>query len=334
VLFDVIWPAEFAKQGILRDITNQIPKSMIDQVLSGAWASSDYNGHYYGIPWILDTEYLFYNKQMLKDAGISQPPTSLQELLDQAKTIKAKGIVKYPLIWAWQQSENVFLNYAVLVYGFGGSFFDNNGNPTFNTGGGLQALQYMVQSLKDGVSNPASLQAIADDEVRVFSSKQAAFALNWTYMYAIANGDSTQSSVVGQVGVVPAPGNGGSVPMSPINGSMALGVTQFSKYPTQALDYIKYLTNTQEQEKYAELSFPIWKSFYDDPSKWPKGLEPLVTAAKTSFAKLYDRPLLSNYTQFSTIMQKYLQKALLDQMSPKDALDAAAKEVVSAGANK
>ena len=37
VLFDVIWPAEFATQGILRDITNEIPKSMIDQVFAGAW---------------------------------------------------------------------------------------------------------------------------------------------------------------------------------------------------------------------------------------------------------------------------------------------------------
>ena len=50
VLFDVIWPAEFATQGILRDITSEIPKPMIDQVFSGAWESSRYKDRYYGIP--------------------------------------------------------------------------------------------------------------------------------------------------------------------------------------------------------------------------------------------------------------------------------------------
>ena len=334
ILIDVIWPAEFATQGILRDITKEIPKPMINKVFSGAWDTVLYKGRYYGIPWILDTEYLFYNKEMLKKAGISAPPKTLNDLVDQAKIIKDKGIVKYPIIWAWQQSENVFLNYVVLVAGFGGSFFDDNGNPLFNSGGGLKALEYMVQSLKDGVSNPASFQAISDDELRVFGSKQAAFALNWTYMYSIANTDSSQSKVVGQVGVEPTPGDGENVQIASVNGSMGLGITQSSKNPKEALKYIEYLTSSPVEAKYANLSLPMWKSFYDDPSKWPKGQKPLINAAKLSFAKLYNRPMLAHYTQFSTIMQKYLQKALLNQMSPKDALDAAAKEVVQEKANK
>ncbi len=333
ILIDVIWPAEFAAQGILRDITKEIPKSMLDKVFSGAWDTVLYKGRYYGIPWILDTEYLFYNKEMLKKAGISAPPKTLNDMVDQAKIIKNKGIVKYPIIWAWQQSENVFLNYVVLVAGFGGSFFDANGNPLFNSGGGLKALEYMVQSLKDGVSNPASLQAISDDELRVFGSGQAAFALNWTYMYSIANTDSSQSKVVGQVGVVPTPGDGEHVQIASVNGSMGLGITQSSKNPKEALKYIEYLTSSSVEAKYANLSLPMWKSFYEEPSKWPKGQKPLINAAKLSFAKLYNRPMLAHYTQFSTIMQKYLQKALLYQMSPKDALDAAAKEIVQEKAN-
>jgi multiple sugar transport system substrate-binding protein len=334
VLFDVIWPAEFANQGILRDITNEIPESMISGVLPGAWESSRYNDHYYGIPWILDTQYLFYNKDMLRKAGISAPPKTLQELAEQAKIIKAKGIVKYPIIWAWQQSENVFLNYASVVFGFGGTWFDADGNPTFNSGGGLKALEYMVQTVKDGTSNPASLQAIADDEVRLFGAGQAAFAINWTYMYNIVNTDSTQSTVVGKVGIEPAPGDGVHVPIVPINGSMGLGITQSCKDPKAALSYVEYIASASVQAKYAALNLPMWKSYYERPSLWPKGQDALMDAAKRSFAKLYDRPLLSNYTQFSTIMQKYLQQALLLQVSPKQALDAAAQEVVQEGANK
>ncbi len=334
VLFDVIWPAEFASQGILRDITNEIPKSMIDQVLPGAWESSRYNDHYYGIPWILDTQYLFYNTDMLKKAGIKAPPKTLQEMAAQAKIIKQKGIVQYPIIWAWQQSENVFLNYAYVFFGFGGTWFDASGNPTFNTGGGLKALEYMVQTVKDGISNPASLQAIADDELRLFGAGQAAFAVNWTYMYNVANTDASQSTVVGKVGIAPAPGDGVHAKIVPLNGSMGLGITQSCKNPKEALAYISYLASAPVQAKYAELNLPMWKSYYDNPSQWPKGQDKLMAAAKQSFVRLYDRPLLSSYTQFSTILQKYLQQALLLQATPKAALDAAAKEVVQEGANK
>ena len=39
VLFDVIWPAEFAKNDVLVDITDRLPQTMIDQVVPGAWTT-------------------------------------------------------------------------------------------------------------------------------------------------------------------------------------------------------------------------------------------------------------------------------------------------------
>ena len=43
---------------------------------------------------------------------------------------------------------------------------------------------------------------------KVFSNGDAAFALNWTYMYNLAN-DPKESKIAGQVGIVPAPGVAG-----------------------------------------------------------------------------------------------------------------------------
>ena len=37
-------------------------------------------GKYYGMPWILDTKYLFYNKEMLEKAGVEKAPTTWDEL--------------------------------------------------------------------------------------------------------------------------------------------------------------------------------------------------------------------------------------------------------------
>ncbi len=324
VLFDVIWPAEFAKNNVLVDITDRLSQSMIDQVVPGAWTTVTYDNHYYGIPWILDTKYLFYNKDMLQKAGIMAPPTTWQELLDQAQKIKDAGIVQYPIVWSWGQAEAIICDYTTLLSAYGGSFFAM-GQPVFNSDGGLQALQFMKQSLDKGLSNPASTESLEEDVRRIFSSGQAAFALNWTYMYNLAN-DPKESQVAGQVDVVPAPGDGTHSQVSAVNGSMGLGITTGSTHPDQAYQYIEYLTSQSVQEKYAKLSLPIWKASYDNPAV-AQGQESLIAAAKQSLAAMYPRPLLIQYPQFSTWLQTDIHRALLNQASPQEALDNTAKQV-------
>ena len=332
VLFDVIWPAEFATNHILRNITSDIPQSMIDKVWSGAWTTVKYKDQYYGIPWILDTKYLYYNKKMLQEAGISNPPTTWDELAKDAKIIKDKGIVKYPMVWSWQQAEAIMCDYTTLLSAYGGSYFDQNNNPTFQTGGGLKALQYMNQTLKDGISNPASTESLEEDVRRIFSSGQAAFALNWTYMYNLAN-DPKQSKVAGDVGIEPAPGDGTNSQMSAVNGSMGLGVTTSSKHPNEALKYIEFLTSQKEQNQYAKLSLPIWKSSYDNPDV-TKGQEALIAAAKKALPVMYPRPMLVHYQQFSNTFQAALNNVLIGNETPTKGLDTVAQQIKQQGLNK
>ena len=63
----------------------------------------------------------------------------------------------------------------------------------------------MKKTLDDGLTNPDSREYLEEDVRKVFSNGEAAFALNWTYMYELAN-DPKESKVAGKVGIVPAPG--------------------------------------------------------------------------------------------------------------------------------
>jgi len=195
VLYDVIWPAEFAKHGFVLDVTSRIPDSETAQIFDGAWSTVTYDGKRWGMPWILDTKYLFYNKDMLKRAGIAAPPKTWDELTAQAKILKDKGIVQYPIVWSWAQAEALICDYATLVAAYKGSFF-NGDKPAFDQDGALKAMQYMNDSLRDGLTNPNSREYLEEDVRRVFSNGDAAFALNWTYMYSMAN-DPKESKVAG-----------------------------------------------------------------------------------------------------------------------------------------
>jgi multiple sugar transport system substrate-binding protein len=322
VLFDVIWPAEYATNNVLVDVSSRITDEMKKGVLPGAWTTVQYDGKSYGIPWILDTKYLFYNKEILEKAGITAPPKTWDELSEQAKTIKDKGLLETPIAWSWAQAEAAICDYTTLVSAYRGEFL-KDGKPDFQTGGGLDALNYMVESYKSGLTNPNSKEFLEEDVRKVFQNGEAAFALNWTYMYNLAN-DPKESKVAGKVGIVPAPGVAGKSDISAMNGSMGLGITSTSKHPDEAWKYVAYMTSQATQNEYAKLSLPIWASSYDDPAV-TKGQEELIAAAKIGLAAMYPRPTTPKYQELSTALQQAIQEALLGQASPEDALKTAAE---------
>ncbi|QIS50998.1 extracellular solute-binding protein [Klebsiella variicola] len=318
VLFDAIWPAEFSRFDLLQDVSSRIAADEREKIFPGAMNTVVYQGKTLGMPWILDTKYLYYNKAMLDKAGIKTPPASWQQVMDDAKVLKDKGIVKYPLVWSWSQAEALVCDYTTLVSGFGGSFYQN-GKLDFSTPASLKAVTLMKTSLDQGLSNPASREYLEEDVRKAFSNGDAAFALNWTYMYNMAN-DPKQSKVAGDVGIVPAPGDTPDKPGA-VNVSMGLGIAKASQHPEEAWQYIHYLTSQPVQDKYAKLSLPVWKASYQDPAV-AKGQESLIAAADKSLNVMLSRPETADYSRLSNTLQQQLQSVLQGKATPDVALKA------------
>jgi len=324
VLIDVIWPAEFGSKKIITDVTSQYPAEWKTQILGGALTTADYQGKYYGVPWILDTKYLFYNTELLAKAKVDKSELATWDgVLGAARKLKAAG-VEYPLTWSWKQAEAIVCDYTQLLGAFGGSFLSADGKAVaFNTGGGLRALEFMKKSLDDKLSSPSSMEQVEEDVRKVFSQGQAAIALNWTYMFASANADPKESTVTGKVGVLQTPAGSAGAPGC--NGSMALSVTSTSKNQKAAWDFIKYLTSPPVQNKYAKSSLPIWGSSYSD-AEVTKTSPEMVAAAQKALGSMINRPQVARYNEISQVLQAELQNALLGKKDAKKALDDAANQ--------
>ena len=329
VLSDSVWTPEYASSGVIEDVTQRMTPELRDGILTGALGSAVYKGHYYGLPWIVDAKFLFYNKAMFAKAGIATPPTTWAEVEADAILLKQKGVVEYPLVSSWSQNEALVADYTAIVAGFGGSFLDASGKAVFQTGGGLDAAKWMQRSIvTDKVTNPHSLEFVEDDVKRVFSSGQAAMALNWTYMWDGANTPSADTKIAGQVGVAPPPGSkAGEV--GAVNGSQPLCIPANSTHKDAAWDYIVYLTSAPVQNAYATNSLPMWKGSFSDP-KVVAGRPELLHAAESSFGVMIGRAEAVNYQQFSTALQQSLQQVVTGRSEPAAALKSAA-DVLSAG---
>ena len=319
VLMDTPWPAEFVKAGIVTDITDKIPGDFKSGVFDSAWTAASYQGKYYGVPWINDTKFFFFNKQMLADAGITTAPKTWDDVVTAAKAVKAKGTVKFPMVGSWKQAEAVICDWTQLAAVFGGSdFFDAQGNANFNKGGGLGALKFMKQLIDDGLMNPAALGFGEDDVNNTMAAGQAAMALNWTYGYSVMN-DASKSKVAGQIDVVASPGEG-SVATSGVNGGMSLAVAKSSKHPEEALKYALWLGSQKSQEMDTANAFPMWKASFDNPDV-TKANPAFFAAAKVQFAGLVARPVVPYYTKLSNALQVAIQSALQGKVTPEQALD-------------
>ena len=104
VLFDAIWPAEFSKFDLLQDVSSRISadeKENLPRRNEHRGVQRQNTGH------AVDPRHQISLLQQ-SDAGKSRHQRSAanrQQVMDDARIIKQKNIVKYPLVWSWSQAE-------------------------------------------------------------------------------------------------------------------------------------------------------------------------------------------------------------------------------------
>jgi len=331
-MIDVIWPDEFIKDGYLLDVTNRITPDMKSGMFPASFNGVTRNGKVYGMPWIMDVKYFMYNKDMLQKAGITAPPTTWEELVDQAKTIKQKGISEFPIIWSWNQKEGVVCDFAVLLFGNGGAFVDASGKPAFNNDKGVQVLTWMKQTIDDGLSNPSSVSSDENAVEADFLAGKSAFAVNWLFQYSDSN-DPTKSQIVGKAAFAPMPlfkaGADAGIKGSSVDGSSSFAIMATTPYADQTWKFLTYLASNDVQIKYSAEMLPVWQNDFQGD-----GLAKLEAATPTNpvtvpaflaqFPYANERPTVPYYNEASAALQLAIQNALTGVKSPKDALDEAA----------
>lgn len=333
-LADDIWYAEFGKAGYALDVTNRITQDMKDKIFPAAWDITTVNGTVFGMPWLLDEKYFFYNEDLLTQAGFDAPPATWEELLAQAKVMKAQGLVEYPIVWSWGQYEAAICDWVILLYGNGGTLVDATGAPAFNNEIGVKTLDWMKQTIDDGYTNPASISYVEEDVRNVFSQGKAAFAVNWNYMYDLVNFNADESQVTGKIKMSLMPAfEGSGVISSSINGSMGFSVAATSPNVDAAWKYIEFLTSENIQNKYSAHLLPMWQSSFEGENLIKlQGYTPAnavtVPMFRAQFPYAHVRPKVAYYPEASKALQLALQEALTGQKTSEQALnDAAAKWV-------
>ena len=224
----------------------------------------------------------------------------------------------------WNQEWSLGNEFHFWTYAFGGQIVDEKGCFLFNKDPNtLAALQFMIDSLKDGVSNPAGLtydQAASQD---VFLKGESLFMPQGIAGLMAYTADPAISSVQGQVkvGVVPGVEAGQSAALTLPE---AYAIPANSQHKAAAWKFIEFMTSKESNKKLAEEIglLPIWVDLYADPDltakypHWADFQKQLGTARGLS--------KLTWYGNFVDIATAEVHKALAGEQTAQEALDATA----------
>jgi multiple sugar transport system substrate-binding protein len=318
VILDGIWPAEFAEAGFILDVTDKITDEMKKGIFPGALEEVMYKDRYWGIPFLNGVEWFYYNDKMLKAAGYTEPPTTWEQVKEMGLAAKQKGVIDYPIIAQFGQSEVMVCDYTIYLYAFGGQFFTKDLKPAFNSPEGVAALQYLIDGVKSGLYNPASLESGSEEIRRIFSQGKAMFMVNWTYAGNLLE-DPKESNVIGQTKAALMPGTD-KAKSATVNGGEGLSIMADSKHPDEAWDFMSWLIKPDVNITYANRTLPLWSENFVAGGPVEKAQPKIASFASEQLSYMVNRPIVPYYTQASEILQRELQSALLGQKTAEKAL--------------
>lgn len=303
---DVVDNQNFASLGMLKDLSNDgINKS---DFFEGPWSSVVYEGKTYGIPLNSNNLALYYNKQMLKDAGV-EVPTDWASLKEVAKKT-TKGDVKGIAISA-VKSESATFQVLPFVWQTGGDLKD------YATSGAT-ALAYLRGLIDDGSMSEAVTNYTQEDARTQFITGKSAMMINGPWELATLTKDAQFDW-----DVAPLPKDKRAATSM---GGENVVVMNGAKQSDAAVKLAKFLTSAEGAKIYCDGSGQL-SSRPDLQGKLKLSNDAKLKVFESQLADAHARAYGKDYPKISEAIQLSMQEALTGASTPEAAAKKAADTI-------
>lgn len=298
------------------------PIEAFDDIAKGLVQGMTVGGKLIGIPVRHATQGLFYNEALLEEAGISAPPTTLEELLDQAKKTTFTSKAGTPVTGMVLASDLAVFP-VMFARAFGGDFI----SPDFKLVPDRAALEKGLDTLRamfEAGSLPRSYATTKnDDQVTWLQQGRAAFTI-LPFARAAQLNNPEQSKFPGKIKALEFPISAalkGKMPMASVVEAWAMCIPKNAKDKALAWSYIKAVSSKAVTLGMAvNGNGPVRVSTYSEPAlaKNPvAAIEAKVLAnARGAF------PPFPEAARAQTTFLEEVQLAVLGRKPVKDAVSA------------
>jgi len=283
--------------GLVKDITADVA-DVADQFGEGAMSLFQVDGAQYGLPYNFGLVGLWYNEDLLAQAGIEAPATTWDEFLGQVQTLKDAGITPISLGGGDQWPSMFWWAYLATRIG-GGPVVDQAVQSGDWTGEAfVQAGEELARLVALDPFQPGAEAATHDEQEAAFGNGQAAYMLQGQWAAGTQRAQSETGTGIPNIGWAQFPVvEGGAGVITDVFGG-GDGYSIGRDAPPEAVEFVKWFLNADNAS--------IFQAFNDgtllpraDSAQYvtdPALQEVLAKRNEATFAQLYlDQATPTNY---------------------------------------
>jgi multiple sugar transport system substrate-binding protein len=268
------------------------------------------------MPFIGDLQTLTYRN----DVHTAGPPKTWDEVIEKGKEGVAAGTIKYPIVFRGVAGNPIVTSWYPVFLSFGGEFFDDKWNVTFNNEAGKRSAEFFVGPMKANAP-PAVVEFDSDQEGAAILGGDAGAVIQYSGN-ALKGDDPKQTKVPGKLDFAVVPKQEKAIAQI---GIFIAGVPKSAPNKENAIAFLKWYATPEVQAKLAQAgSIPVVRSAFSAPDLGNR----LIPVALQQFdAGALPRPRTPDWAKIEELLGIELNKALQAGSGGGAALDAAAAQV-------
>jgi len=317
IMGDIIWPPQFAANGYIADLSERFTEADREAFIAGVITGNTYEDEIYGVPWFTDAGFLYYRRDLLEDAGFSEPPQTWDELREMAAKVQQDAGTPNGFVFTGAQYEGGTVLGLEFIRTAGGDVLDGD-TVIVDTPEAIEGLAIQQSLVADGIAPEAVANFKEEEASGAFLRGDSVFMRMWPYAYDFL-GDKEQSSItVEQVELTELPVASEDIPRVNVGGGFNFFINADAADPDAAYALIEYLTAPEQQKQLAieGAYMPTRTELYDDP-EIIKAV-PGVRLGKEVVPATTTPPVSPYYSDMSLVMSEAFNANILGSATPEE----------------
>lgn len=318
--------SQLASRNAWLELDDSVPLENQQQYLPGVWRANALDGKTFGLPWYLTTNVTIYNTDLLEQAGISEPPTTFDELATVAKQVKdTTGKYAFFITFVPEDSADALQSFVKM----GVPLVNADGSAAFNTPEGKAVFQYWTDLFIDGLLPREVLTQGHRRAIELYQAGETALlATSPQFLDTVSKNAPTIAALSETASQIT--GDTGAKNVAAMN----LVIPQSTDQPEAALQFALYVTNPENQLAFSKAAnvLPSTVDSLTDSyfAEVPADASPGDRARIVSASQMADAEVLIPAMEDIKLLQKIiytnLQAAMLEQKTVDEAIADAEQE--------
>ena len=317
--------SQLATKGAWLTLDDKLSPEEQATYLPGIWQATQLDGNSFGFPWYLTTRVTLYNNDILQAAGVSEPPTTFEELAEVAKQVKEKtGKYAFFISFVPEDAADVLQSFVQM----GVPLLDNSGQAAFNTPEGKKVFQYWTDLYQQELLPQEVLTQGHAQAIQLYESGQTAILASGAEKLDSITENAPSIAEVTKSG----PQISGSTGKKNV-AAMDLVIPQTTDAPEAAIAFATYVTNDTNQLAFAKAANVLpstVKAAEEISNEVSDKSSPVAVARAVSAEQLGDAevliPAMEDVKELQKIIYDNLQASMLGEKTVDEAVTDAADE--------